>query len=115
LDRAVDAGIVGSFFHQGQICMRNNRHLYIDHSMKTMLTSLHSVRQHSRLVTADRTTNIGPVINEKQKSKIMNLIQQSVEQGAKIITGGHSHGLVIEPTVMRNVTNDQPKTRHLVL
>jgi acyl-CoA reductase-like NAD-dependent aldehyde dehydrogenase len=38
----------------------------------------------------------------------MNLIQQSVEQGATITTGGHSHGLVIEPTVMRDVTNDQP-------
>ena len=38
----------------------------------------------------------------------MNLIQQSVEQGAKITTGGNSHGLIIEPTVMRDVTNDQP-------
>jgi acyl-CoA reductase-like NAD-dependent aldehyde dehydrogenase len=43
----------------------------------------------------EETINIGPVINGKQKSKIMNLIQQSVEQGAKITTGGYSVVLLL--------------------
>jgi acyl-CoA reductase-like NAD-dependent aldehyde dehydrogenase len=38
----------------------------------------------------------------------MNLIQHSVELGAKITTGGHADGLLIEPTVMRSVRNEHP-------
>lgn len=38
----------------------------------------------------------------------MNLIEQSVEKGANVTTGGRALGLVIEPTVMRDVKNDYP-------
>jgi aldehyde dehydrogenase (NAD+) len=51
----------------------------------------------------DPSTNI-----EKQKTKIMKLIKQSVEQGAKVTASGQAHGLVIEPTVMRDVKNNYP-------
>jgi aldehyde dehydrogenase (NAD+) len=84
LDRAVDGGIFGSFFHHGQICMRNNRHLVHRSRYEDYVNKF--TQRAAALKTgdpADPTTNIGPVINEKQKSKIMNLTQQSVEQGAK--------------------------------
>jgi acyl-CoA reductase-like NAD-dependent aldehyde dehydrogenase len=38
----------------------------------------------------------------------MNLIQQSIERGANVTTGCHAHGLVVDPTVMRDVKNDYP-------
>jgi aldehyde dehydrogenase (NAD+) len=107
VDRAVDAGIFGSFFHQGQICMRINRHL-VHRSIYEEYVRKFTERTGS-LVWGDPndpSTNIGPVINEKQKMKIMKLIKQSVEQGAKVTTGGQAHGLVIEPTVMRDVKNN---------
>jgi aldehyde dehydrogenase (NAD+) len=109
LDRAVDAGIFGAFFHQGQICMRINRHL-VHSSIYDEYVNKFTKRASSLKCgdPSDSTTNIGPVINEKQKSKIMNFILQSVELGAKITTGGHAHGLVIEPTVLRDVKNDYP-------
>ncbi len=76
--------------------------------MKTMLASLPSALPLAWGDPDDPSTIIGPVINEKQKSKIMNLIEQSVEKGANVTTGGRAHGLVIEPTVMRDVKNDYP-------
>jgi aldehyde dehydrogenase (NAD+) len=109
IDRAVDAGIFGSFFHQGQICMRINRHL-----VSRLIYEDYVGKFTKRAATLawgdpdDSSTIIGPVINEKQKSKIMNLIEQSVEKGANLTTGGRAHGLVIEPTVMRDVKNDYP-------
>jgi aldehyde dehydrogenase (NAD+) len=107
LDRAVEAGIFGSFFHQGQICMRNNRHLVQRSRYEEYVNKF---TQHASSLKwgdpSDPSTNIGPVINEKQKSKIMNFISQSVEQGAKVTTGGQAHGLIIEPTVMRDVRNE---------
>jgi aldehyde dehydrogenase (NAD+) len=107
LDRAVEAGIFGSFFHQGQIYMRNNRHLVQRSGYEEYVDKF---TQHTASLKwgdpSDPSTNIGPVINEKQKSKIMNFIQQSIEQGAKVTTGGQAHGLIIEPTVMRDVKNE---------
>ena len=89
--------------------MRNNRHL-VHRSRYEDYVNKFTQRAAALKVgdPDDPTTNIGPVINGKQKSKIMNLIQQLVEQGAKITTCGYSRGLVIEPTVMRDVTKDQP-------
>jgi aldehyde dehydrogenase (NAD+) len=115
LDRAVDSGIFGSFFHQGQICMRINRHL-VHQSLYEKYVDKFTQRTAALKSgdPADPTTNIGPVINEKQKSKIMIFIQQSVDQGAKITTGGHANGLVIEPTVMRDVKNEHPVAHNAV-
>jgi aldehyde dehydrogenase (NAD+) len=106
VDRAVEAGIFGSFFHQGQICMRINRHLVHRSIYEEYVRKF--TKGAGSLVWGDPndpSTNIGPVINEKQKTKIMKLIEQSVEEGAKVTTGGQSHGLIIEPTVMRDVKN----------
>jgi aldehyde dehydrogenase (NAD+) len=113
IDRAVDAGIFGSFFHQGQICMRINRHL-VHRSIYEEYVHKFTERAASLVWGDPRDPNciIGPVINEKQKSKIINLIEESIEQGAKVTTGGHAHGLVIEPTVMRDVKNDYPVAKN---
>jgi acyl-CoA reductase-like NAD-dependent aldehyde dehydrogenase len=47
---------------------------------------------------------MGPIINEeKQKSKIMNLIEQSIAQGAKVTLGGKARDVIIEQTVRRNI------------
>jgi aldehyde dehydrogenase (NAD+) len=107
VDRAVDASIFGSFFHQGQICMRINRYL-VHQSIYEEYVRRFTKRTGSLLWgnPNDPSTIIGPVINEKQKTK--KLIEQSVERGTKVTTGGQAHGLVIEPTVMRDVKNNYP-------
>jgi acyl-CoA reductase-like NAD-dependent aldehyde dehydrogenase len=104
----------GSFFHQGQICMRNNRHL-VHRSRYEEYVNKFTQRAASLKWgdPSDPSISLGPVINEKQKTKIMNFIQQSVEQGAKVTTGGHAHGLIIEPTV-RDVRNEHPVAQNEV-
>jgi aldehyde dehydrogenase (NAD+) len=107
VDRAVEAGIFGSFFHQGQVCMRNNRHFVHQSLYEEYVDKFtHAASSLKWGDPGDPSTSIGPIINEKQKTKIMTFIQQSVDQGAKITTGGQAHGLVIEPTVMRDVKNE---------
>jgi aldehyde dehydrogenase (NAD+) len=109
LQQAIDAGIFGSFLHQGQICIRINRILVHE--------SLHDeyVRRFAKRAAElsvgdphDERTVIGPVINEEQRNKILEYIRDSVKLGAKIETGGGYHNLFIEPTVLSSVTNDMP-------
>jgi aldehyde dehydrogenase (NAD+) len=109
LDHAVAAGIFGSFFHQGQICMRINRHLvhrsvYEDY-VREFTARAGALRWGD---PRDASTEIGPVINQRQHDRIMSLVEESVGRGATVTTGGASHGLVIEPTVLRDMANDYP-------
>lgn len=113
VEQAVASGIFGSFIHQGQICMRNNRHL-VHASLYEEYVERFTERASSLTWgdPQDPETVIGPVINQRQRDKIMTLIEDTVDQGAKITTGGEAHGLVIEPTVLRDVTNDMPAAQN---
>lgn len=93
--------------------MRINRHL-VHRSIYEEYVRKFTERAASLVWGDPRDPNciIGPVVNEKQKSKIMNLIEESIEQGAKVTTGGHAHDLVIEPTMMRDVKNDYPVAKN---
>jgi aldehyde dehydrogenase (NAD+) len=115
LERAIDGGIFGSFIHQGQICMRINRHL-VHRSLYEEYVSRFTARAKSLKWGDPREedTIIGPVINERQRDKILGFIQKSVEQGAKITTGGKAHGNVIEPTVLRDAKNEHAASSHEV-
>lgn len=107
LEQAVASGIFGSFIHQGQICMRNNRHLVHASLYEEYIERFTERAQELTWGDPqDGGTVVGPVINQRQRDKILGIIEDTVEEGAEITTGGQAHGLVIEPTVLRDVTND---------
>lgn len=53
----------------------------------------------------DETTTIGPLINRKQVEKILKLVNESVEQGAKMVLEGNVNGNKMEPFILTDVTN----------
>lgn len=115
VERAVAGGIFGSFVHQGQICMRINRHLVHESIYEEYVRAFtERTRALKHGDPRDPEVVVGPVINERQKEKIMTLIQQTLDAGAKVTVGGKARGLVIEPTVLRDVTNDMPAAQNEV-
>jgi len=54
----------------------------------------------------DEDTIIGPIIDESQRDQIVDYIEESVDEGATLETGGDHDGLVVEPTVLSDVDND---------
>jgi acyl-CoA reductase-like NAD-dependent aldehyde dehydrogenase len=48
------------------------------------------------------STDIGPIINEQQAVRIETWIQEAVDSGAQILTGGKRVGTFIPPTVITN-------------
>jgi acyl-CoA reductase-like NAD-dependent aldehyde dehydrogenase len=59
----------------------------------------------------DEKTVYGPLVADRQRSRVEGLIQVGREQGARVATGGGrptglDHGWFVEPTVFDNVTND---------
>ncbi|WP_435147857.1 aldehyde dehydrogenase family protein [Halobaculum sp. P14] len=107
LDQAVDAGVFGSFWNQGQVCISINRHL-----VHESLYDEYAERLAERAAELpigdprDDDTVIGPIINESQRDEIIDYVERTVEEGATLETGGGHDGLFVEPTVLTGVTND---------
>ncbi len=107
LDRAVDAGVFGSFWHQGQVCISINRHL-VHESLYDAYADRLAERAAALPVgdPRDDANVIGPIINETQRDQLLEYIERTVDQGATLETGGGHDGLFVEPTVLTGVTND---------
>lgn len=59
----------------------------------------------------DETTQVGPLVAERQRERFEALVAVGVEEGATLVTGGSrpAHletGFFVEPTIFANVSND---------
>ena len=109
IEAAASAGTWGSFFHQGQICLSIGRHLVHESIAEAYTEAL--VRKAQALIVGnplDEKVQVGPVINERQVLNVLRILDDSVAQGAKILTGGKRNNLFIEPTVVTNVLPGMP-------
>ena len=107
LDQAVDAGVFGSFMHQGQICIAISRHIVHESMYDEYVDRL--AERAAALPVGDPSNPenaLGPVINESQRDQMMAFLERSVESGATIEAGGDYEDLFVEPTVVSGVTND---------
>ncbi|MGG1662405.1 aldehyde dehydrogenase family protein [Brevibacillus sp. NRS-1366] len=93
-----------AFAHAGQICISVQRiflHESIEQEfMQAFLGHVSNLRVGDPL---DPLTDVGPMISEKEASRIETWVQESVEQGAKLITGGKRNGSLFQPTVLTGV------------
>ncbi|MGQ4555712.1 aldehyde dehydrogenase family protein [Halobellus sp. GM3] len=107
LDQAVDAGVFGTFWNQGQVCISINRHL-VHESLYDEYAERLAERAAALKVgdPLDDDVVIGPIINEDQRDEMMAYIERTVEEGGTLLTGGEADGLFVEPTVIADVTND---------
>lgn len=114
LDAAVDAAVFGTFVHQGQVCISVNRHIVHEDVYDEYVDQL--VERAKTLPTGsahDPDTIVGPIIDESQRDEMLEYVEESIEAGATLETGGDTvslddveESLVVEPTVLSDVTND---------
>jgi len=114
LDNAISGSAFGSFTHQGQVCISINRHLVHEDVYDEFVEGL--IEKAEMLPTGSAHnpgTIVGPIINESQRDGILHAIEETVDAGATLETGGTTveidgveDSLVVEPTVLSGVTND---------
>jgi acyl-CoA reductase-like NAD-dependent aldehyde dehydrogenase len=105
LERAVAAANFGSFMHQGQICMSTER-IVIDRSVADEFAHRLAERAQTLKVGDPREpgTQIGPLVSQDALKRVIDLVQDAVSKGAKLLTGGKAQDSYIEPTVLMGVT-----------
>jgi benzaldehyde dehydrogenase (NAD) len=109
LDKAASAGAWGSFLHQGQICMTTGRHLVQDSVYDDYVSRL--AEKASHLPVGDPASGqvaLGPIIDERQRDKVHDLVTTSLAAGARLAAGGTYEGLFYAPTVLAEVAPAMP-------
>ena len=104
LDSAVNAQISGIFAATGQSCVAGSR-LIIQASVKdAFLAKLKAKAEAIRIAAPDQmTTEVGPLCTQRQRTRIADLVAQSLGEGAKLVTGGvvpKGPGFYYPPTIL---------------
>jgi benzaldehyde dehydrogenase (NAD) len=109
VDAAASAGAWGTFFHQGQVCMASGRHLVHESLYDDYVQRL--AARADRLPVGNPATEdvvLGPIIDERQRDKVHELVTTSVEAGARLAAGGTFEGLFYRPTVLAGARPSVP-------
>jgi len=108
IDSAVDGAIACKFRNAGQTCVCANRfyiHEDVYDEFATKLTE--KVKALKVGNGAEEGIDIGPLINEQGMNKVKDLVEDALEKGAEILTGGEPHeagSQFYTPTVLGNTS-----------
>jgi benzaldehyde dehydrogenase (NAD) len=107
--KAASAGAFGSFMHQGQICMATGRHFVHESLYEAYVDALREKAEHLPLGDpASGTVALGPIIDEAQLKRIHSIVEDALQTGGRLVAGGTHEGLFYRPTVLADLTLDNP-------
>jgi len=101
---AVESCVSGAFWAAGQNCIGVQR-IYIHRDIYDEFRDAF-VERTSRYVIGnklDEATDMGPMITEAEAERVEAWIQDAVDKGARVLTGGERSGALMQPTVLENV------------
>ncbi len=121
MEKAVRDGVVECFRNTGQSCNAPTRML-VPASFHDRAVELAIEVAKNTVVgdPADEATDIGPLSNQGQFTKVNQMIQQAIDDGSELVVGGVGRpeglesGFYAKPTVFANVTNDMMIAREEV-
>ena len=104
VDRAIPKIVNAGFRKAGQVCTSVQR-LFVDRRIAgTFVPKLvEAVRTTKAGDPADPSVVIGPMITRQHAERAETWVQEAVEGGARILTGGTREGSVFAPTVLDRV------------
>jgi glyceraldehyde-3-phosphate dehydrogenase (NADP+) len=100
--------VLGSFAYAGQTCISIQR-IYVHHSIfqdflkkfieDTQISGIYGDPMNEKVIT-------GPMIDLESAKKSTNWVEEALNSGAKILTGGKRTKNLMQPTVLTNTTPD---------
>ncbi|MFJ9370709.1 NAD-dependent succinate-semialdehyde dehydrogenase [Nocardia sp. NPDC101769] len=107
LDQALDGAMAAKMRNGGEACTAANR-LYVHNSLREQFASRFAERLAALRVGPGYQPNVdlGPLINERQRTTVTELVDDAIASGAVLRTGGKpldGPGCFFEPTVLDNV------------
>jgi succinate-semialdehyde dehydrogenase/glutarate-semialdehyde dehydrogenase len=110
LDQAVEACLISKFRNAGQTCICANR-IYVQDSVMEPFTEKLAQRVQAMKIGngMEQGVEIGPLIDEEALNKVHSQVQDALDKGAKLVSGGKRwnqegiSGAFYEPTILSRV------------
>lgn len=119
LDKAVPIAAMAAFANSGQICIAGSR-LFVERSIHDELVERLGKFASALKIGdgADPTTEIGPIVSERQLDKVEGFLRSGRDEGARLVAGGRrlkegalAKGNFVEPTVFAGVSDNMQIAR----
>ena len=110
LDAAVEQALIAKMRNMGESCVAANR-FHVHESVADEFASRLAERLGAMKVGrgTDEGVQVGPLIDDTQRSKVAELVDDAVGKGAKVLVGGErvgDKGYFYAPTVLAGISDD---------
>lgn len=100
--------LIGGFAYCGQVCIHLQR-IYVkrdffDRFVQEFVKGAQALKRGN---PTDSDTQMSVMIDEKNAQRVETWVQEALDAGAQLLTGGKRDGLYMEPTVLTNVPKGQ--------
>lgn len=110
VDAAIDGAMIAKMRNMGEACTAANR-FYVhekvhDEFAKKLTAKMASLKMGNGL---DEGVNLGPLVNKDGRDKVIELVNDAVEKGARVLTGGNipdGPGFFYPATVLDDVPDN---------
>jgi succinate-semialdehyde dehydrogenase/glutarate-semialdehyde dehydrogenase len=110
LDKAVAGAAAAKYRNSGHTCVCANRIFVQDTVHDEFLEKLSTLIETFRLGNGlDENSSHGPLVSERAVGDVQELVDDALEKGATVVTGGRPSDLgacFYEPTILTNVTEE---------
>ena len=110
LDAAVEGAMVAKMRNMGEACTSANRFHIADAVAGQFADKLAARMGAMKLGRGvDEDTDVGPLIDDDQRGKVADLVQDAIGRGARAVVGGQAHdgaGYFYNPTVLTDIPDD---------
>jgi glyceraldehyde-3-phosphate dehydrogenase (NADP+) len=107
LDEAVASSVSGAYWAAGQNCLHVQRLLLhediYDEFIERFVEATETYTVGDKL---DEDTDMGPLISEDVAKRVEAWVQEAVDAGARLLTGGERNGSFYQPTLLDRVPDE---------
>ena len=119
IENAVSAAMLGNFFTQGEVCTNCTRVFVHRHIKEAFVSRL--LERTAKLIVGDpmdMRTQVGALISEEHRQRVLKYIEGGIAAGAKVLIGGGvpedeslAAGAFVLPTVFDGCTDEMSIVR----
>ena len=115
LEPATEIATRGIFMNAGQVCAAGSRLFVHEQVFDQVVDGIVARAQKLKLgAGTEPATELGPVVSDEQRRRVLGYIDSGRGDGARVLTGGAAaarEGYFVEPTVLADTTRDMKVVR----